>query len=162
MPAAFLSEDSIDHSLASVRATNPISAPAVTSHATTRAVRGVPVVFWIGWGLCLLVSALVCRSLYADGAYAVLELLRAPGHYIDYDAHRSFASYVTQTPVLIGQWLGVEQVAVYAALYAAGVYALPAVLFLTALSLAMRTPVLFAATAAAIVIFGFGANFINT
>jgi hypothetical protein len=162
MPAAFLSEDSIDHSLASVRAPNPISAPAVTPHATTRVVRGVPVVFWIGWGLCLLVSALVCRSLYADGAYAVLELLRAPGHYIDYDAHRSFASYVTQTPVLIGQWLGVAQVAAYAALYTAGVHALPAMLFLTALSLAVRTPMLFAATGAAIVIFGFGANFINT
>jgi hypothetical protein len=104
----------------------------------------------------------VCRSLYADGAYAVLELLRAPGHYIDYDVHRSFASYVTQTPVLAGQWLGFEQVAVYAALYTAGVHALPAVLLLTALTLAVDTPPLFAATAAAIVIFGFGANFINT
>jgi hypothetical protein len=161
MPAASQSEDPIDHSLATVRASNPVSAPATTSRAT-RVVRGIPVAFWIGWGLCLLISALVCRSLYADGAYAVLELLRAPGHYIDYDAHRSFASYATQTPVLIGQWLGVEQVAIYAALYTAGVHALPAALFLTALALAVRTPMLFAVTGAAIVIFGFGANFINT
>jgi len=125
-------------------------------------VRGIRIIFWFGWGVCLLISALVCRSLYADGAYAVLELLRAPGRYIDYDAHRSFASYLTQTPVLIGQWLGVDQVPGYAALYTAGVHAFPALLFLTALSLAVCTPMLFVLTAGAIVIFGFGANFINT
>jgi hypothetical protein len=161
MPVAVQSEDPIDHPLASAHPAKPIPASATGSHAM-HVVRRTRIIFWIAWGVCLLISALVCRSLYADGAYAVLELLRAPGHYIDYDAHRSFASYVTQTPVLIGQWLGVEQVAGYGALYGAGVYALPAVLFLTALSLAVRTPMLFAVTAGAIVIFGFGANFINT
>ena len=126
------------------------------------ATRAVLVVFWAGWLMCLILAAVVCRSLYGDGGYVVLGQLGGGLHYIDYDAHRSFASYITQTPVLLGQRLGAERVPTYAALYMAGVYLVPALLLLTALSLARKLPGLFAATAAAIVIFGFGANFVNT
>jgi hypothetical protein len=118
--------------------------------------------FWAGWLACLALSASVCRALYADGGYAVLGLLKIPRQYIDFDAHRSFASYITQTPILLGERLGIHKVPVYAGLYTLGDFVPPAVLFLVALTLARKVPMLFAATAAAIVVFGFGSNFINT
>jgi hypothetical protein len=147
--------DSADFGIAG-RASN--RANAASALAETRTIRAI---FSIGWLACLGVSAAVCRGLYADGAYAVLGLLQTP-RYIDYDAHRSFASYITQTPILLGERFGVQKVPAYAALYTAGDYLPPALLFLAALALARRVPLLFGATCAAIVVFGFGSNYVNT
>src|SRR6185437_11832417 len=76
--------------------------------------------------------------------------------------HRSFASFITQTPILVGERFGVKNVSAYAALYSVGIQLLPAVLFLTALSLSRAFSWLFVATAAAIAVFGFGMNFVNS
>lgn len=143
----------------STRADRSVS-PGIAGAASDTA--RILTLFWIGWLACLAVSAAVCRALYADGSYAVLGLLRHPLRYIDYDEHRSFASFIAQTPILLGQRFGVHKVTVYAGLYTIGDYLPPALLFLVALSLARKVPMLFAATTAAIVVFGFGANFINS
>ena len=137
-----------------------------SASATPPGVAAVPAsivtLFVAGWASSLLVAMYVCRGLYGDGAYALLQLLQHPARYIDYDAHRSFASFLTQTPILVAQRLGATRVSTYAASYTLGAHALPAALLLVALTLGRRLPVLFAATSAAIVVFGFGANFVNT
>jgi hypothetical protein len=116
----------------------------------------------VGWLLCLAAAAIACRALYGDGAATLLGLLRGQMHYIDYDAQRTFASYITQTPVLIGRKLGLQRVSTYAGLYELGVFVLPAVLFMLALWISLRVRFLFATTAVVIAVFGFGANFINS
>jgi hypothetical protein len=117
---------------------------------------------WIAWLACVAAAAAVGRSLYGDGAWLVLSQLSYPMHYNDYDVHRSFASFITQTPILVGERFGVKNVSAYAALYSVGIQLLPAVLFLTALSLSRAFSWLFVATAAAIAVFGFGMNFVNS
>jgi len=115
-----------------------------------------------GWFVCLAVAAAVCRSLYGDGAWLVLSQLAYPFHYNDYDFHRSFASYLAQTPLLLGERFGLPNVTAYAALYTLGSQALPAASLFLALFLATSLPGLFVATIAAIVLFGFGVNFVNS
>jgi hypothetical protein len=115
-----------------------------------------------GWGGALAYSTASARVLYGDGALYVLIHLITPFRFNDYDFQRSFASYMSQAPMLLGQRLGLESVAGYAALYSVGIFVLPAALLLTALFLARRQPMLFAAVAAAIVVYGFGLNFINS
>lgn len=128
----------------------------------SRPVAGVLTIFCAGWFVCLAASAAVCRSLYGDGAWVVLSELANPLHYNDYDFHRSFASYITQTPLLLGERMGMRNVTAYAALYTLGIEALPAALFVFALFIARGTPTLFAVTAGAIAVFGFGVNVVNS
>lgn len=118
--------------------------------------------FCAGWLVCLTAAAAVCRSLYGDGSYVVLAELGTPPHYLDFDVHRSFAGFIAQTPALLGRRFGIGNVTAYAALYTFGTHAVPAGLFAAALFLARALPGLFAATAAAIVVFAFGVNFTNS
>jgi MFS family permease len=112
--------------------------------------------------MALAYSTLAGRALYADGAWYVLVHLLTPHRFNDYDPQRSFASYITQAPILFGQRFGVDSVAIYAALYSIGVFVIPALAMLVALFLSRRQPLLFAVNSMAIATFGFGANFINT
>lgn len=118
---------------------------------------------WIAlWTACLVVNVAVCRVLYGDGARFVFVHLVDPFHFNDYDSHRAFASYITQTPLLIAQRVGATHVATYARLYAVGTYVVPAAAFLLALAISRWSRLLFASTATAIVVFGFGVNYINS
>jgi hypothetical protein len=124
--------------------------------------RRVMLTITAGWSVCLVVTAFVARVLYADGGLFVLTHLLNPYRFNDYDPNRTISSILTQAPILVGQQLGVEDVVTYAALYAMGTSALPAAAFLYSLWVSRNEPVLFCSTAFAIVVFGFGANFINT
>jgi len=114
------------------------------------------------WALALAYASLKGRVLYGDGAWYVLVHLLTPQRFNDYDFQRTFASVITQAPVLLGQRLGIERVSVYAALYSFGVFVVPAIAMMIGLWLSRRQPLLFAAIAAAIPIWGFGINFINS
>jgi hypothetical protein len=114
------------------------------------------------WLAALGYAAVAGRVLYADGAWYVLVHLFTPHRFNDYDFQRSFASFISQAPVLFAQRFGADNVSTYAALYAFGIFGIPALMMLAALFLARRQPALFAANAAAIAIWGFGTNFINT
>lgn len=127
-----------------------------------RGPRAVLLLTGAGWAVALACSALAARVLYADGAAYVLTHLTDPLQFNDYDAQRSFASFVSQAPVLLGQAIGLQSVASYAALYAAGVFGVPAAMMFAALFVARGQPMLFAANLFAIVVFGFGLNFINS
>lgn len=135
---------------------------ASAQRASRWTTRRIFVAFCAGWLVCLAVSAFVCRSLYADGAWVVLSRLEYPRHYSDYDAHRTFASYIAQTPILLGQRFGLEHASAYAALYTAGTGLVSALSMLFSLWLARNNGALFAISAAAIAVFGFGANFTNS
>jgi hypothetical protein len=116
----------------------------------------------LGWAIALAYAALAGRSLYGDGGWFVLVHLVTPFHFNDYDFQRSFASFVSQAPILLGQRLGLGGAADYAALYTVGAFAIPAAALWSALAVARRQPALFAAIAFAIAIYGFGTSFINT
>lgn len=116
----------------------------------------------LAWGAALAYSTATARVLYGDGAWFLLIHLLTPHHFNDYDFQRTFASMISQAPILLGQRLGFDSVASYAALYSFGIFALPAVTMFIALVLARRQPVLFAMIGFAILVYGFGANFINT
>ena len=122
----------------------------------------VIVVIVAGWGAALTYSAATARSLYGDGAWFVLQHLLSPHHFNDYDTQRTFASLISQTPILFGQRLGFDSVASYAALYSFGVFAIPALLMVAALALVRKQPPLFAMLGLSILIYGFGVNFINS
>ena len=143
----------------------PGTAGAGDSGARIRRIGGWHAVFTIAtlaWGLALTYSTLTGRVLYADGAFYVLVHLFTPNRFNDYDTQRSFASFISQAPILFGQRLGVDTASSYAALYSVGVFVFPAAAFLAALFLGRKQPLLFAANAVAIAVFGFGTNFINT
>lgn len=123
---------------------------------------GPLVVAGVLWAAALVFAAASARVLYGDGAWYVLVHLITPNRFNDYDFQRTFASLISQAPVLFGQRMGVDSVAVYAALYAFGIFVIPAVAMFTALVLARRQPALFAAVALGILVYGFGTNFINT
>jgi hypothetical protein len=123
---------------------------------------GVLAAIAIAWAAALAYSAAIGRVLYGDGALYVLVNLLNPHRFNDYDFQRTFASVISQAPVLLGEKLGLQSVASYAALYGFGIYAIPAIAMLAALWLSRRQPVLFIANAAAAVVYGFGTNFINT
>ncbi len=114
------------------------------------------------WGGALLYSSLSSRALYADGALYVLIHFQHPYQFDDYDSHRSFASFIAQSPLLAAQRFGAAGVASYAAMYSLGAFVFPALCMLTALFLSRGRPLLFAANLAAITVFGFGTNFINS
>ncbi len=114
------------------------------------------------WGAALAYSTATARVLYGDGAWFVLTHLLTPYRFNDYDFQRTFASVISQAPVLFGQRLGLDSVAAYTALYSFGIFVLPAVTMVIALVLARKQPVLFAMIGFAILVYGFGANFINT
>jgi hypothetical protein len=136
---------------------------AVVDVLANRRVRmGVLAAFVLGTLLCVAVACAVCRSLYADGGYVVLGLLGKPMHYVDYDYHRSFASFIGQTPIFLGQRLGLSNVSAYGGLYTLAVDGLPLLAYVIALLLARNVPWLFAASALALAVFGFGANFTNS
>ena len=120
------------------------------------------VVAAVAWGGALAYSALAARVLYGDGSFYVLAHLLKPHRFNDYDSQRSFASFITQAPMLLAQRFGVDMVAWYAIFYSVGVFVFPALAMLAALFFSRRQPVLFATNAAAIIVYGFGANFINT
>ncbi len=116
----------------------------------------------IAWGGALAYSSLAGRSMYGDGAWYVLVHLQTPFRFNDYDFQRSFASFISQAPILFGQRMGLDSSASYAALYSVGAFVFPAAAMLTALFLSRAQPVLFAANGFAIIVYGFGTNFINT
>ena len=116
----------------------------------------------LGTLACIGVACIVCRSLYGDGAYVVLGRLLRPMRFDDYDYHRSFASFIGQTPLFLGQRLGIVNVSAYAGIYTFTVDGLPLLAYVVALALARDVPRLFAATALALAVFGFGANFTNS
>lgn len=116
----------------------------------------------VAWGAALAWSAASARVLYGDGAWYVLVHLVTPHRFNDYDSQRTFASMISQAPVLFGQRAGLDSVAAYAALYSFGIFVLPAACMVLALYLARRQPLLFAANGLAILVYGFGTNFINT
>lgn len=118
--------------------------------------------FVLGTLVCVGVAVAVSRSFYGDGAYAVLGLLAKPMHYIDYDFHRSFASFIGQTPVLLGQRVGLTSVSAYGGLYTFAIDGLPLLAYVMALVLARNEPRVFAATALALAVFGFAGNFTNS
>jgi hypothetical protein len=120
------------------------------------------VAFGVGTLACIGLACIVCRSLYADGGYVVLGLLNKPMHYNDYDFHRSFASFIGQTPVFLGQRLGLVNISAYGGIYTFAVDGLPLLAYVAALVLARNIPRLFAASALALALFGFGANFTNS
>lgn len=114
------------------------------------------------WLLALLYSALSGRVMYADGAYYVMVHLQSFHRFDDYDLNRSFASYISQAPILLGQKLGFDRVATFAALYSVGAIAIPALAMMAALVLSRRQPWLFALVGCACIVFGFGLNYINS
>jgi len=116
----------------------------------------------VAWGVAIAYSTATARVLYGDGSWSVLQHLLTPLRFNDYDVQRSFASFITQAPILFGQRIGVDSVFAYAALYSFGIFVIPAVAMVIALSLARQQPALFAANGLAILIYGFGANFINS
>jgi hypothetical protein len=116
----------------------------------------------LGWAAALAYSMLASRVLYGDGSLYVLVHLITPHRFDDYDAQRTFASLITQAPILFGERLGFDSVRAYAALYALGVFVLPAAALFAALLLGRRQPFLFAALAFAAAFYGFGSNYINT
>lgn len=137
--------------------------PAVADVRVDRRIRrGVLVAFALCTLLCIGLACVVCRSLYADGGYVVLGLLGKPMHYVDYDYHRSFASFIGQTPVFLGQRLGVSNVSAYGGLYTFAVDGLPLLAYVAALVISRNVPWLFAASGLALAVFGFGANFTNS
>jgi hypothetical protein len=127
--------------------------------------RGWRLVFLVAalaWSGALVYSMLVARILYADGGAALLGQLIDPLQFKDYGEQRSFAGYIVQAPVVLGQLADLQSVASYAALYALGMFGVTAAAMLAALFLSRRQPLLFAANALAVVVFGFGVNFINS
>lgn len=130
-----------------------------------RALRTWQMVFAVvvlGWAVALLYTILSGRVMYGDGALYVLVHLQAPFRFNDYDFQRSFASFITQAPILFGQRVGLQDVAAYTTLYGVGMFALPAAAFVAALWISRKRAVLFSSIAVAIVLFGFGVNFINS
>lgn len=91
------------------------------------------------WGVALAYSIATARVLYGDGAWFVLTHLLTPYRFNDYDFQRTFASVISQAPFLFGQRLGLDSVAAYIALYAFGIFVLPAV---TILALHGSAPIL--------------------
>jgi hypothetical protein len=132
------------------------------SRLMTRAARWVPVAIMAAWAAALVCSTAAARVLYGDGAWFVLVHLVTPHRFDDYDIQRTFGSLISQAPVLFGQRIGLASVADHAALYAFGVYWIPAFAMGVALWIARRQALLLAAIAVAIVVYGFGVNFINT
>ena len=114
------------------------------------------------WAAALLYAALAGRVLYADGAYYVMVHFQNWFRFDDYDWHRSFANFIAQGPILLGQKLGADRVATYAALYFAGAIAIPAACLMATLVMSWRQPWLFALAGAGAVIFGFSLNYINS
>ncbi len=127
------------------------------------------------WFAAFAYSVLTARVLFGDGASFLLKLLISPHNFLDYDTQRTYASLITQAPVLFGQRLELRfgtvsgdaalyasDVSGYAALYALGVFGIPALLMTLALFLARKQRLLFMAIGLAIVVYGFGVNFINS
>jgi hypothetical protein len=114
------------------------------------------------WSATLAYSTASARVIYGDGAWCLLVHLLTPHRFNDYDFQRTFARLISQAPVLFGQRVGVDSVAGYAALYSFGIFVIPAICMVLALYLARRQPLLFAANGLAILVYGFGTNFINT
>lgn len=114
------------------------------------------------WLLALAYSVFSGRALFADGSYGLLLLLTQPFQFNDYDSLRTFASFIWQAPVLLGQRLGVDSVSWYAALFSVGIFVLPAFAMLLALYLSRKQDTILAANCLAVVVFGFGCNFIVT
>lgn len=83
---------------------------------------------------------------------------RLPLCFDDYDDHCSFASFISQAPILLGPRLNFDRVVSYSALYHVGAIGIPAASFMVALVLSWPQPRLFALVAAAAVVFGFGLN----
>lgn len=114
------------------------------------------------WAAALVYSGAAGRVMYGDGAWLVLWHLATPYRFHDIDFQRSFALYISQAPILFGQRAGLENVSAYVLLYWFGALVIPALAMMAALFLARRQPLLFAANVAAIAVYGFGTNFINT
>ncbi len=114
------------------------------------------------WLVALAYSTVAGRVMYGDGAWSVLVHLLTPYRFNDYDFQRSFASFISQAPMLFAQRAGLENVSTYVMLYSFGALVIPAIAMMVALVLARAQPLLFAANVVAIVVYGFGTNFINT
>jgi hypothetical protein len=114
------------------------------------------------WAFALIYSSISGRVMYGDGAWFLLQLLSSPHRFFDYDSQRTFSSLISQAPVLLGQRFGVSDVTSYAALYSFGVFAIPAIIMMIATYLSRNLRLLFSLNLLAVVVYGFGVNYINS
>lgn len=77
------------------------------------------------------------KSLYADGSWYLLTVISS-GKYTLYPS-RELAGFVTQTPLLLGLWLGIRDIDALARLYGVGLIGVPILLWIFALSRTART-----------------------
>lgn len=89
----------------------------------------------------------VARGLYGDGSLFLLNILRNEGFW-DYDPARSFAQFVTQSPVVLAVRLGVRDLDTLVHVHSFGLVALPVLAWLVAFLLAFRTPLFWFTTLA--------------
>ena len=120
------------------------------------------VIFAFTWIFALIYSSISARALYADGAYAVLNSFLTPNRFDDYDAQRTFASFIIQAPLLFGQRMGFDGVYSYAILYSLGLFVFPALLMIWALYILRRQILSLSFLCFCILAYGFGVNFINS
>lgn len=116
----------------------------------------------VAWIFALIYSSISARALYADGAFTVLGSFLTPNRFHDYDAQRTFASFIIQAPLLFGQRMGFDGVYSYAILYSLGLFVLPAFLMIWALYIVRMQILPLSILCFCVLIYGFGVNFINS
>lgn len=116
---------------------------------------------FLGWAVVLLFSLMSGRVMYGDGAF-FLHTLLLKSKFELYDPQRSFASLITQAPVLLGIRVHFNGIAIYALLYQIGNFIFPALLMCGGLYIVKTQRIALAVFMVAIIIYGFGINFINT
>ena len=77
------------------------------------------------------------KSLYADGSWYLLTVITS-GKYNLYPS-RELAGLITQTPLLLGLWIGVRDIDALARLYGVGLIGVPILLWIYALSRTVHT-----------------------
>ncbi len=116
--------------------------------AVTRFVTGATIVLL--WSMALWHSW-ECRGLFWDGAYFLLEIVRAEG-FLDFgpDPGRRYAMAVVEIPVVVAIWLDVSDLHWLARWWSLGMFGVPTTLYTLAVLRARNEPVLLAATIAAV------------
>lgn len=99
-----------------------------------KASRGVVLLAILGFGVA---GVAALKSLYADGSWYLLTVI-ASGKYNLYPS-RELAGFITQTPILLGLWIGIRDVYVLAGLYSVGLIGFPILLWAFALARTIRT-----------------------
>lgn len=108
--------------------------------------RGAVALLW----LLVLHNSLAYRGIYWDGAAFLARMMEFGGFHDGHTA-RAHVLWATQWPVVLALRLGVADTAVLAAVYSAGLFALPAALYHVALHRVRHDPALLAAVMAVVV-----------